>query len=139
MAPIGGVRVADWVKKFTDDDTGEVRTVRVPNELLIPIYAAKDTIVSLQGIFSSDKNPLKRDKDFLRDGRKHGCYFPIGRPTQPDGGSTVIVICEGYSPGASIHMATGLMVISAFAAVNIIAVPPNLRANLPTPLIVLPT
>ncbi len=137
IAPIGGVRVADWVKEFTDDDTGEVRTVRVPNALLIPIYAAKDTIVSLQGIFSSDKNPLKRDKDFLRDGRKHGCYFPIGRPTQPDGGSTVIVICEGYSTGASIHMATGLMVICAFDAGNMMAVATKLRANLPNAVIVL--
>ena len=85
-----GLRVGDWVKDFIDDETGEVtRTITVPNALLVPIYEAntggKRVIVSLQAIFPDSKNALSRDKDFLRDGKKRGCFFVIGKPLEVDG------------------------------------------------------
>jgi putative DNA primase/helicase len=69
---------------------------------------------------------LSRDKDFLTGGEKRGCWFAIGKPTQIDG-KTVVVICEGYATGASIHIATELGVVIAFDAGNLLPVAETVR------------
>jgi phage/plasmid primase-like uncharacterized protein len=75
--------------------------------LLIPLYDTNKKICSIQFIDENGK------KIFLPDGKKRGCYFPIGRPKKK------IFICEGYATGASIHLATGEAVAIAFDAGNI--------------------
>ncbi len=121
------LRVGDWVREYgTDPNTGEVREARVSNALLVPIKRTKNEIVSLQAIFPDDKNALRRDKDFLPGGEKRGCFFTIGKTTEVDG-KTVVVICEGYATGASLSMATGLAVVVAFDAGNLLPVAEKVR------------
>ena len=52
------------------------------------------------------------EKKYQREGKKNGCFFPIGwKPA--DGIPDTLVICEGFSTGASIHQATELPVACA--------------------------
>jgi putative DNA primase/helicase len=88
--------------------------------LVIPLYDAKGAIQSIQTI---QNNGQKR---FLTDGRKRGCYFPIGG--KPDG---VLCVCEGYATGASIHEAMGYPVAIAFDAGNLLPVAEALRGKYP--------
>lgn len=82
--------------------------LRVYDEyLIIPLYDTNGKIWSLQYI---NKDGEKR---FLSGGRKKGCFFPIGKP------DNLIIVCEGYATGASIHQATGEAVAVAFDAGNI--------------------
>jgi putative DNA primase/helicase len=119
IKPYGIKFVPEWVKEWTDEDTGEVHRKTVKDVLLIPIRGPESReIVSLQAIFPSSKNALGRDKDFLSGGRKRGCYFVIGKPVEIDG-RMLFVICEGYATAASIHKATGACVIVAFDAGNL--------------------
>ncbi len=136
--PAFGLRCGEWVKEWVDGDTGEVHTKRVPNALLVPLHVGAKSIVSLQGIFVGDKNALGRNKDFLTDGRKLGCYFVIGAP-KPNAktGILTIIICEGYATGASIHMATGALVIVAFDAGNLLPVAKLFRSRKPDARIVI--
>lgn len=127
--PSHGLRVGKWVREFPD------RTVTIENALLIPIRDGKK-IVSLQAVFADKQNTLGRDKDFLPGGKKRGCFLTIGRPTAGDS-SPVVVICEGYSTGASIHEATGHAVIVAFDAGNLNAVTERIRAKMPTATIII--
>lgn len=126
--PNYGLRVGDYVKDWTNPETGEVTTIRVPNSLLVPLYVSKNEIVSMQAIFQAERNG--RDKDFLPGGRKRGCYFMIGKPLVVEG-KPWVAICEGYATGASIHRATNLGVLVAFDAGNLQPVAEKLRAALP--------
>lgn len=130
-----GLRQGVWVKEWHDEGTGEVFEKRVENALLIPVKRSSKEIVSLQAIFPSKENPIGRGKDFLSDGAKRGCYFPIGKLTEVDG-RKVVVFCEGYATGASVHAATGLGVIVAFDAGNLEAVAVAMRPKLPNALFV---
>lgn len=87
--------------------------------LLVPLRDTAGTLHSLQTI-----DP-KGDKRFLKDGRVKGCYFGIGKP---DG---VLVVCEGFATGASIHQATGHAVAVAFNAGNLLDVAQALRQKFP--------
>lgn len=120
-----GLRVGRWTRENED---GQI-WLDVPNALLIPIRDGKK-IVSLQAIFPDKENASKRDKDFLSGGKKRGCFFAIGKPASEET-DPVIVICEGYSTGASIHMATGYPVIVAFDNGNLMPVAERVRAKFP--------
>ena len=85
--------------------------------LLVPIRNIDGHITSLQAIFQNENPQLGRDRDYLPGGQKRGCFHVIGN--KPTGANPVIVICEGYSTGASIHMATGYCVVVAFDAGNV--------------------
>lgn len=74
--------------------------------LLIPLRDTTGTLHSLQTI---DPDGEKRFR-----GRMRGCYHAIGDRT--DG---VLIVCEGYATGASIHEATGRAVAVAFNAGNL--------------------
>ena len=80
------------------------------NTLLIPLRDTSGTLHSLQTITPDG------DKRFR--GRMKGCFHAIGEST-PGG---IIVVCEGYATGASIHEATGYAVAVAFNAGNLMAV-----------------
>lgn len=88
--------------------------------LLVPLYAPTGEMASLQQIHWDGS------KRFLKDGRKHGCFFLLGRST--DG---PICIAEGYATAASIFEATGFMTAVAFDSANLRAVAEALRAAWP--------
>lgn len=85
--------------------------------LLVPVQNIDGHLISLQGIFANENIELGRDRDYLPGGQKRGGFFMIGG--KPMGANPVIVVCEGYSTGASIHMATGYPVAVALDAGNV--------------------
>lgn len=89
------------------------------HHLLIPMRDTAGTLHSLQSIAPDGS------KRFQTGGRVKGCYHAIGKP---DG---VLIVCEGYATGASIHEATGHAVAVAFNAGNLRAVAKALRAKYP--------
>ncbi len=87
--------------------------------LVTPLIDESGAIVNLQFI-NADGN-----KRFLSGGRKKGCYFTIGDPTE------TILIAEGFATGASLHESTGHYVIVAFDAGNLKSVGSVIRAKYP--------
>lgn len=84
------------------------------------MIALRDTVGTLHSLQTIAPDGEKR---FLPGGRVRGCYHSIGKP----GG--VLIVCEGYATGASIHEATGHAVAVAFNAGNLDAVALALRAK----------
>ena len=119
-----GLKVGAW--PVTSRETGEI-TIVSKLALLVPIRASLDDIRSLQAIFPNDRNPLHRDKDFLRDGEKRGLFFTIG--SEPL--DSTILLCEGYATGATLHECTGHLVVVAFDAGNLEPVAKVFRAAMP--------
>lgn len=72
------------------------------------------------------------DKRFLPGGRKSGLMHWIGQPK----GAGMLLLCEGYATGASLHQATGQPVCVAFDAGNLPTVAKAVRAAHPAGLIV---
>lgn len=128
-----GLRIGTWEKINTE--TGEIRLIS-KLALLVPIRDAKKQIHSLQAIFPNDKNPLGRDKDYMAGGEKRGMFYSIGKPIEYDG-KLVIIICEGYATGASLHECTGHAVIVAFDAPNLPEVAKVIRARFPDAIIII--
>ncbi len=87
--------------------------------LLIPLRDSGGILHSIQTIDEHGK------KLFLSGGAITGNYFIIGKPNGK------MVICEGYSTGASIHEATGHAVAVAFDAGNLAPVAKALRRRFP--------
>jgi putative DNA primase/helicase len=87
--------------------------------LLIPMWDTADTLHSLQVI------DTEGGKRFQPGGRVKGCYHAIGKPND------VLIVCEGYATGASIHEATGYAVAVAFNAGNLEAVALALHQKYP--------
>jgi putative DNA primase/helicase len=83
--------------------------------VMIPGYDAEGKIQALQYV-SPDG-----EKRFMKDSRKQGSFFKI------PGEMGKLVICEGYSTGASIHEATGHAVVVAFDAGNLMSVAKAVR------------
>ena len=116
-----GVRVGDWIKERHYLAPGEPPApLVVRNTLLVPVQR-EGKLFSLQGIAADPEaaRGLMHDKEFLKGGRAAGCYHAIGgRPVLIDG-RPVIIVCEGYATGASIHQATGHFVLVAFNCGNL--------------------
>ena len=127
-----GLRVGKWEK--IDEETGDVRLI-TKQALLIPIRDTKKQIHSLQAIFPR-KLMGDRDKDYLTGGNKAGHFYSIGKPVEFEG-RIVIIICEGYATGASLHEATGHAVIVAFDAPNLLLVAQAIRARFPDAIIIM--
>jgi putative DNA primase/helicase len=89
------------------------------DNLLIPMIDSTGKVQSLQSITPDG------DKRFLSGGRVKGCYHAIGKP------AGLLIVCEGYATGASIHEATGHAVAVAFNAGNLEAVAAALRSKYP--------
>lgn len=119
-----GLRVTDWPVRNGD---GEVFR-HIANTLLIPVMDIAGKITSLQAIFPAKDAAFGRDKDFLKDGRKRGCFYMIGVPPQSSG---KLVICEGYATGETIHQATGWCVVVAWDAYNLVHVATAMREAMP--------
>lgn len=88
--------------------------------LLIPMRDTAGTLHSLQTILPDGS------KRFMSGGRVAGCYYSIGKP---DG---VLIVCEGFATGASLHEATGHAVAVAFNVGNLRAVAQALRTKFPS-------
>lgn len=95
------------------------------NTLLVPVRNIDGHLTSLQAIFPQRSELNGKDKDFIFGGRMRGCFHIIG--SKPTGGSQVIVVCEGYATGASIHMATGYTVAVAYHDGNLRNVASHMR------------
>jgi len=136
--PSFGLRVGDYVKEFRPGADGVARQKRFKGALLIPLRDTTRAITSLQAVFpeSTEISGQLRDKDFVYGGRKEGCFFTIGKPTERDGVLTVVVV-EGYATGASVHIATGLAVIVAFDSGNLLPVARAARRLMPDARIVI--
>lgn len=87
--------------------------------LLIPLRDASTTLHSLQAIGPEG------DKRFQPGGRIKGCYFGIGKP------KGMLIVCEGFATGASIHEATGHAVACAMNAGNLLEVAQALHSKYP--------
>jgi putative DNA primase/helicase len=88
--------------------------------LLVPIQDIDGTIHGIQFIEQGGS------KKFKTGTNKVGHFFKIGNSN--DG---IIVVCEGYATGASIHQATGYDVIIAFDAGNLLSVAQGIRSKYP--------
>lgn len=95
------------------------------NTLLVPVRNIDGHLTSLQAIFSQRSELNGKDKDFIFGGQMRGCFHIIG--SKPTGASPVIVVCEGYATGASIHMATGYTVAVAYHDGNLRNVASHMR------------
>ena len=132
VSTLAGVRrTREWVREWVDPETGEIRTWGHADPLLIPIWSAPGKLASLQAIFPGKcigRGENARDKDYLKNGRKLGCYFLFGRIKK---NATLAIFCEGWATGASLHEATGLPVVVCFDAGNLEPVAAVMRAKLP--------
>lgn len=94
-------------------------------DLVIPLRDSDGRLHSLQFIDPDG------EKLFLVGGRKRGCYFSLGRPSE------LLLIAEGFATAASIHEATGEAVAVAFDAGNLLPVARALRGKFPSiPLVI---
>ena len=92
--------------------------------LVIPMRNAAGQLRSLQFITAGGtKRPLT-------GGEKQGCHYRIDKPDSAAHG-TILIVCEGFSTGASIHEATGHPVAVAFDSGNLEAVAKTLRKLYP--------
>ena len=83
--------------------------------LVIPMRNAAGELRSLQFITDDGtKRPLT-------GGEKQGCFYLIDKPDSAVQGA-IVIVCEGFATGASIHEATGQPVAVAFDAGNLEAV-----------------
>lgn len=92
---------------------------------MVPLRDVNGTLHSLQTIAPDGT------KSFQTGGRTKGCYFVIGKP------QGLLVVCEGFATGASIHEATGYAVACAMFAGNLLAVAQALHQRHPELRIVL--
>lgn len=96
--------------------------------LVVPIGDARGRIWGLQVIYSDPaiKQRKGRDKDYWPTGlAKQGHAHTIGSGV---GRNSVVLLCEGFATGASLHAATGRPVVVAFDAGNLLPVAKALAA-----------
>lgn len=89
------------------------------DNLLIPMRDSAGAVWSLQTITPDGT------KMFMTGGRVKDCFFAIGKS------NGVLILCEGFATGASIHECTGHAVAVAFNAGNLEAVAVALRSKYP--------
>lgn len=87
--------------------------------LVLPLFDASKQLANLQFIHADG------GKRFLKGGRKSGCFWWLGRASDP------VCLAEGYATAASIHEATGHCCFIAFDAGNLPRVGQIIRAGLP--------
>lgn len=86
------------------------------DSLLIPVRDLAGTIHGLQFIAPDGSKVFKTGTN------KAGHFFKIGQSK-----NNIVVICEGYATGATIHEATGHAVVIAFDAGNLLPVAQTIR------------
>ncbi|MBY0411699.1 MAG: PriCT-2 domain-containing protein [Burkholderiaceae bacterium] len=127
-----GLRYGRFDIETVDHITGEVKTIGL-QALLMPIIDRSFKIWTLQA-FSAKPDGRK---SLLKDGRKSGNFFVIGSKPLVVNGRPVFILVEGYATGASVHEATGHMVMVCVDAGNLPKVAKNLRKDEPASTIVI--
>ena len=89
--------------------------------LLIPVRDGDGTLLSLEFLSSEG------GKKYLRGGAILGGHHWLGDPRN----AQVVLICEGYATGASLHQAGGLPVAVAFSRGNLFPVAKDLHRRYP--------
>lgn len=108
--------------------------------LLVPMRDGEGRLWNVQRIAPNrpDSGP---EKLFCKGGRKSGLWHLVGLPEatpgQPPAAPGVVLVCEGYATGATLHEATGHPVAVAFDAGNLAHVARALRALWPVARLVL--
>jgi len=87
--------------------------------LLVPLYNIDGEMVNIQSISPNG------DKYFTKGGQKKGCFYLLGDVTD------TLILCEGYSTGASIYEATKIAVAICFDAGNLMPVALDLSTQYP--------
>ncbi len=90
--------------------------------LLVPMFDKSGPVVSVQAISGNG------DKDFLADGRKKGCFHPLGKIR---GATGRVLIGEGLATVAAAVSATGLPGVMAFDTGNLLPVAKVVRELAP--------
>jgi putative DNA primase/helicase len=98
--------------------------------LLVPMRDTSGKLWNVERI-APEKPQTGTDKKGLYGGRRKALYFGIGKP------EGILIVCEGFATGASIHECTGHAVAVAFNAGNLEPVALALRAKYPAMLIVI--
>lgn len=117
-----GLRYGRFEINKVDADTGE-ETVIGKQALLMPIMDFSGKIWTLQA-FSAKPDGRK---SLLKNGRKSGNFFLIGSTPKMIDGRPVFILVEGYATGASVHEATGHIVVVCIDAGNLVSVARQLR------------
>lgn len=101
---------------------------RKPDTALVPMLNVRDQVVGLQVLLGvPDEDGLS--KRYWPYGLNPvGAFHLVGPHPEP---GEAILICEGYATGASLHMATGLCVVIAFTAGNLVPVAEAMRERYP--------
>lgn len=88
---------------------------QLKNDIVLSLHDESGRVCTLQFITPEG------GKRFLAGGRTSGCFHLIGDLKER------ILICEGFATGASLHEATGEMVVVAFNAGNLLPVAQIIR------------
>lgn len=99
--------------------------------VVVPMRDVTGTLWNIQHI-AATKPASGTDKRFLPGGRKSGLMCWLGVPA----GAGVLLLCEGWATGASLHEATALPVCVAFDAGNLPTVAKAVRDAYPSALLV---
>lgn len=126
-----GLRYGRFDVTRIDQNTGEVTVVSL-QALLMPIMDRSRKIWTLQA-FSAKPDGRK---SLLKNGRKSGNFFVIGSKPQMVDGRPVFILVEGYATGASVHEATGHMVMVCVDAGNLRNVARSIRERSPNAILV---
>ena len=126
-----GLRYGRFEIETVDHFTGEVKVLGL-QALLMPIMDHSLKIWTLQA-FSAKPDGRK---SLLKNGRKSGNFFVIGSKPQMVDGRPVFILAEGYATGASVHEATGHMVVVCIDAGNLRNVARQMRERDPEAIIV---
>lgn len=118
-----GVTVGPWQVVNRDGEIIE----QIDDALFIPVRRSARELVGLQVIAPDG------ERKFIYGTPIMGSYHVIGDAR----GAHVVVICEGYATGASIHMATGHCVVVAFTAGNLAEVSAKISRAMPDAQIVI--
>jgi putative DNA primase/helicase len=96
--------------------------------LIVPLRDAEGVLHTVETITPAG------DKRYLAGGAKAGHFCAIGGAPEPAG---VVIICEGWATGASLHEATGQPVAAAMDAGNLGPVARYLRGQYPAASIII--
>lgn len=90
--------------------------------LLIPVYGPNRKIYNLQKIYADGK------KLFLKNGKKQGCFFVIGRITSD---TKKVLFTEGFATGSSLHDKYKTPVVITFDCGNLLPAANSFRSIYP--------
>jgi putative DNA primase/helicase len=113
------------------DESNHYRLNVAIGALVVPMHDHHGNVSGIQFIYPKGhkrRQKIERDKEFWPSGMAMGGTFGLIGPIQRNG---ILLVCEGYATGASLHEATGLSVAYAFSANNLIKAGKILRKAYP--------